>query len=238
MKRVLVFLLVTLLLVAGSLAQGTPSLPHAPTERVTDTAGFLSEPTRRTLNTQLEAYEHASGHQVLVWVGKTTGVTPLEDWTVRAFQAWRVGRKGLDDGLVLFLFAEDRIARIEVGYGLEGQVPDALASRILRESVIPRLQAGDRDGAVTEGAKQIIVALGGNIAPGGNTNAPEAQPLSGVQILLLALAGIGLIILAIRNPRLALYLLMIFARGGNGGGGGGSSGGGGKSGGGGASGKW
>ena len=156
----------------------------------------------------------------------------------RTFQAWRVGRKGLDDGLVLFLFAEDRTARIEVGYGLEGQVPDALASRILRESVIPRLQAGDRDGAVTEGAKQIIVALGGNITPDGNTNAPESQPLSGVQILLLALAGIGFIVLAIRNPRLALYLLMIFARGGNGGGSGNSGGGGGKSGGGGASGKW
>ncbi len=238
MKRVLVFLLVTLLLVAGSLAQGTPSLPHAPTERVTDTAGFLSEPTRRALSAQLEAHQRASGHQVLVWVGKTTGVTPLEDWTVRAFQAWRVGRKGLDDGLVLFLFAEDRAARIEVGYGLEAQVPDALASRILRDTVIPRLQSGDRDGAVTEGAKQIIVALGGNITPGGNTNAPEAQPLSGVQILLLTLAGIGFIVLAIRNPRLALYLLMIFARGGNGGGSGNSGGGGGKSGGGGASGKW
>ncbi len=237
MKRVLAFLLVTLLLVSGSFAQGTLSLPHAPTERVTDTAGFLSEPTRRALNTQLETYQRASGHQVLVWVGKTTGVTPLEDWTVRAFQAWRVGRKGLDDGLVLFLFAEDRTARIEVGYGLEAQVPDVLASRILRESVIPRLQAGDRDGAVTEGAKQIIVALGGNIALGDNTNPPEAQPLSWVQILLLALAGIGLIVLAIRNPRLALYLLMIFARGG-GNGGGGNSGGGGKSGGGGASGKW
>ena len=140
MKRVLVFLLVTLLLVAGSLSQGTPSLPASPTETVTDTAGFLSEPTRRALNTQLETYQRASGHQVLVWVGTTTGPTPLEDWTVRAFQAWRVGRKGLDDGLVLFLFAEDRAARIEVGYGLEAQVPDALASRILRDTVIPRLQ--------------------------------------------------------------------------------------------------
>ena len=236
MKRVLVFLLVTLLLVAGSFAQGTPSLPTSPTERVTDTAGFLSEPTRRALSVQLETYQRTSGHQVLVWVGNTTGATPLEDWTVHAFQAWRVGRKGLDDGLVLFLFAEDRTARIEVGYGLEAQVPDALASRILRESVIPPLQAGDRDGAVSAGVNQIIVALGGDTAIlQGTPSAPP--PLSWVQILLLALAGIGLIVLAIRNPRLALYLLMIFARGG-GNSGGGNSGGGGKSGGGGASGKW
>ena len=208
-----------------------------PTERVTDTARFLSEPTRQAVNVRLKAYEGATGHQVWVWVGKSTRVTPLEDWTVRAFQSWRVGRKGLDDGLVLFLFTEDHKARIEVGYGLEGQLPDALAARILRDAVLPRLKSGDPDGAAVEGVDKILTTLGGE--QGNPTPAtPVSKPLSWLQVSLLVAAGIGFLFLAIRNPGLAMYLLMLFARGGNGGGGGSSGGGGGRSGGGGASGKW
>ena len=235
MKRVLALIIATFLLSAGLIAQAAPPLPPSPTEWVTDTAGFLSEPTRQALNTRLEAYERASGHQVLVWIGKTTGETPLEDWTVRAFQAWRVGRKGLDDGLVLFLFADDRRARIEVGYGLEGQMPDAIASRIIREGIVPRIQAGDRDGAATAGVDQLLATLGGNGTTPEGASSPS-KPLGWVQIVIMVVLGIGLILLAIRYPRLALYLLAIFACGG--GGSGGFGGGGGRSGGGGASGKW
>ena len=237
MRRILAFVTVALLLAVGRVAQAAPPLPPSPTEWVTDTAGFLSEPTRQTLNKRLEAYEHASGHQVLVWIGKTTGETPLEDWTVRVFQSWRVGRKGLDDGLVLFLFADDRKARIEVGYGLEGQVPDAVASRIIREGIVPRIQAGDHEGAVTIGVDQLLATLGGNGTPPADAPSPS-QPLAWWQILLLVLAGIALLLLAIRYPVLALYLLAIFARRGGGGGMSGFGGGGGRSGGGGASGKW
>ena len=197
LKRVLVLIIVALLLAAGRVAQAAPPIPPSPSEWVTDTAGFLSEPTRQALNAQLEAYERVSGHQVLVWVGKTTGETPLEDWTVRAFEAWRVGRKGLDDGLVLFLFAEDRKARIEVGYGLEGQVPDAVTSRILRETIIPRIQADDHDGAVTAGVNRLVATLGGNGTTPSVASSPP-QPLGWFQILLLVLAGIALIILALR----------------------------------------
>ena len=108
----------------------------------------MSADAVRSLDSQLEAYERSSGHQLLVYIGKTTGGVPIEDWAVRAFQAWKVGRKGLDDGLALFIMADDRRLRIEVGYGLEGQVPDAMASRIINEVIVPRVQAGDRDGAV------------------------------------------------------------------------------------------
>ena len=237
MKRVLCLLVAVFLLAVGLVASAAPPLPSPPTEWVTDTAGFLSEPTRQALNVRLEAYERSSGHQVLVWVGKTTGETPLEDWTVRAFQAWHVGRKGLDDGLVLFVFANDRKARIEVGYGLEGQVPDAIASRIINDVMIPRIQANDRDGAVTEGVNQLVATLGGSASAPKPAAAPP-QPLGWFQILLLVLGGIALILLAIRYPTLVLYLLSIFVRGGRSSGGGGFGGGGGKSGGGGASGKW
>jgi len=235
-KRFLAFLVAALLLAAGRGAQAAPPIPAAPTAWVTDTAGFLSEPVRQALDARLEAYEHTSGHQMLVWVGKTTGETPLEDWTAQAFQAWRVGRKGLDDGLILFVFSDDHKARIEVGYGLEGQVPDAVASRILREAVIPRMQASDRDGAVTAGVDRLTAALGEKGTPPTVASAP-AQPLGWFQILLLVLAAVALILLAIRYPALAWFLLSMVTRGG-GGGGGGFGGRGGRSGGGGASGRW
>ncbi|MCW3054176.1 MAG: hypothetical protein JWN14_3346, partial [Chthonomonadales bacterium] len=206
MKRFLAFILVPLLLLAGRGAQAAPPIPPSPTTWITDTAGFLSESARQMLDTRLEAYEHASGHQVLVWIGKTTGETPMEDWTAHAFQAWHVGRKGLDDGLVLFLFAADHKARIEVGYGLEGQFPDAVASRILREAIIPRIQANDHDGAVTAGLDRLIATLGGKAATPTVASAPT-QPLGWFQMLLLVLAVIALLLLAIRYPALAWMLL-------------------------------
>ena len=234
MRRAAATLLLLFLLLASSFAQ----LPGPPTEHVTDPEGFLSTPVRQALNTQLTTFEKSSGHQVLVWVGTTTGETPLEDWTVDAFQAWRIGRKGLDDGLVLFLFTYDRTARIEVGYGLEEKIPDALASRVLRETILPRLKTDDNNAAVTEGVSQLLTALDEKpLASAAKT--PTTPPLSVLQIVLLALGGIGALILAIRYPTFAFYLFALLSRGGgNSGGGGGFGGGGGKSGGGGASGRW
>lgn len=235
MKHLAAVLLAVLLLAAGLSAIAAPDIPPSPTTWVTDTAGFLSEPTRQALNTRLEAYERASGHQVLVWVGKTTGQTPMEDWTVRAFEAWRVGRKGLDDGLVLFLFSDDRRARIEVGYGLEEKIPDAVASRILRETILPRLQTGERDGAVTGGVDRLLAALGDTgRSP---ANGPAATPpLTWLQIAGLTLLALALLALAIRYPGMAFTLISMLTRGG--GDGGGFGGRGGRSGGGGASGRW
>ncbi len=150
-------------------------VPAAPTRWVTDSAGFLSEGARQELDGRLESYERQSGHQILVWIGRTTGGVPLEDFTVRAFAAWKVGRKGLDDGLVLFVFADDRKMRVEVGYGLEGQVPDAIASRIIRETIVPRVQAGDHDGAIRAGIAALIAAIEGQAA----APEPAAGPESG-----------------------------------------------------------
>src|SRR5690349_18406282 len=123
-------LIATLLIVSAvSLYAAETPLPPTPTQWVTDTAGFLSPSTAADLNGRLQSYEQQTGHQVLVYIGTTTGDAPIEDWAVRAFEKWKVGRKGIDDGLVLFIMSQDRRLRIEVGYGLEGQVPDAVAGR-------------------------------------------------------------------------------------------------------------
>jgi uncharacterized protein len=146
---------------AGRAAWAAPATPPAPTRWVTDSAGFLSPQARAGLDQQLEAYQARTGHQVLVWIAPSTGGEALEDFTVRAFAAWRVGRKGSDDGLAIFVFADDHRVRFEVGYGLEGQVPDAIASRIIGEIMVPRLRAGDRDSAVSAGVDATLAVIDG-----------------------------------------------------------------------------
>jgi len=208
----------------------------------------MSTDALRSLDMQLEAYERTSGHQLLVYIGKTTGGVPIEDWAVRAFQAWRVGRKGLDDGLALFIMSEDRRLRIEVGYGLEGQVPDAMASRIVSDVIVPRVQAGDRDGAVASGMDAVARTLTGR----GLSESPVAQrgergrerkPLTIGQLIFFGIVGVLFLVLLATNPGLAIYLVASILSGNRegsyrGGGGGGFGGGGGRSGGGGASGSW
>jgi uncharacterized protein len=240
--RIVTALLLTIWMPAAAGAE--TAIPPAPTQWVTDTAALLSTQTRSDLNARLREYERETGHQVLVYVAPTTGGVPIEDWANRAFEQWKVGRKNLDDGLVLFIFPQDRALRVEVGYGLESRVPDVLASRIIRETIAPALQAGHPDRGVSAGVDRILQLAGGQ-APGnatassdtGNENAPELTPL---QLVLIWLGILAIAIVAIRSPWLALFLLVniLGGRGGGGFGEGGFSGGGGRSGGGGASGRW
>lgn len=229
-----------------SVSAETP-IPSAPTRWATDTAGFLSPQTVSTLDAQLEAYERATGHQILVYIGATTEGVPIEDWAVRAFEAWKVGRKGIDDGLVLFIMAQDRRLRIEVGYGLETQMTDAIASRIIDEIMVPRIRTGNPDDAVTAGIAAITGVLGGSDlpAPQRSRNTDRPNDIGTIEFIFGGIAVLLFVILAITNPRLAVQLLVVLAsRGHHGGvfgggrGGGGFGGGGGRSGGGGASGSW
>ncbi len=224
-------------------AAETP-IPQSPTEWVTDTANFLSPETVRTLNARLAAYEQRTGHQLIVYVAPTTGDTPLEDWTVRAFAKWKVGRKGLDDGLAIFLFPQDRKVRIEVGYGLEPIVTDAIASRVINEVMVPQIRAGQPDAAVTTAVDtltKVIDRQPGEFPPPQPHG--EVTPSSPVASMFWGIVGILILGFFITHPRLALYLLVSIMSGGGGtfrggGGGGGFGGAGGRSGGGGASGSW
>jgi len=235
---------VALVLAAALAGAATPA---PPTRWVEDHAAFLSDATRATLDARLEAYDRETGHQVIVWIGPTLHGAPLDDWAVRTFEAWKLGRKGADDGLAMFIFAEDRAIDIEVGYGLEGVVPDAVASRIISEVMAPRIRAGDRDGAVTAGVDAVLAAIEGRPWSAGATTTDDAPPW--VVYVLGGLAAVGFLLLAIKYPRAALWIAWAMfsggrgggggsRRGGGGGGGGGFRGGGGRSGGGGARGGW
>jgi uncharacterized protein len=221
-------------------------IPAPPQRWVNDDAGLLSPATRATLDSRLEAYERATGHQVVVWIENTIGQTPLDEFATRVFQAWKIGGKGQDDGALVIVLKDDRKIAIEVGYGLEDRVPDAVASRIIREQMAPRLAAGDADGALTEGIDALLTAIEGK--PFDSTAPPSAEPAPRrspglFQVLFYVVIGVGFLILLITHPNLALALLFTIGRGGFGGaggfgGGGGFSGGGGRSGGGGARGSW
>jgi len=247
--------LAALLTCAGfSLAAQELKVPSSPDRWATDTTGFLSADTVASLDSRLEAFERETGHQVLVYVGRTTGSVPIEDWAVKAFEAWKVGRKGLDDGLVLFIMTEDRKVRIEVGYGLEERVPDARAFRIINEVIVPGFRSGQQDAAVTEAVSSLLALITGGgegQAPiGGGEPSAHGRGQSTVGAVFVIIGVIILLILLITHPALALWLLFNIFRGGGGGGssgggwggggfgGGGFSGGGGSSGGGGASGSW
>jgi uncharacterized protein len=245
-----------LLALAGALvvpfAAAQAKIPPAPSRWASDEAGFLSRPAVEALDARLQDYERQTGHQLLVWIGRKLGENEaLEDWTVKAFAAWKVGRKGLDDGLVLFIFAEDRKIRIEVGYGLEDKVPDAYAYRVINDILTPGFRAGRPDEAVDAAVTALIGYISGNQPPSGEeTRAPRG--ISAVKGVFSGIVILILIILFITHPSLALWLLINILSGGGrgrgggwggggswgGGGGGGFSGGGGMSGGGGASGGW
>ena len=228
---------------AGTAFAQSPDIPRSPDRWVTDKAGFLSAPAVDALDSALEDFERRTGHQVLVYVDGTTGGIPLEDWASRAFQAWKVGRKGLDDGLAVFIMAADRKIRIEVGYGLEGLVPDITAGRVINDIMVPAIRNGENDRAVRDGISALLAVISGDpgAAGSGETGARTTRRLSTGEKIFAGAAVLFFLILFITNPSLALWLLFSLLSGGRGGGGSGRGsfrGGGGRSGGGGASGSW
>jgi uncharacterized protein len=261
MRRALARWLPLVLLLLAAEARAETPIPPPPERWVTDRAAFLSPATAGDLDARLGDYAQRTGHQVLVYIDRTTGGVPIEDWGVRAFQRWRVGRRGIDDGLVMLVFADDRRVRLEVGYGLEGTVPDAIAKRIIEDQMLPRIRAGDHDGAIRAGVAAVTAKIdgkvegkvdgkgtgvgiaGGQTPPAGQARPPA--PIPGWMLVVGGIVGLLLIGFLITHPSLAWLLLMNIGsgrRGGGGfsggGGGGGFSGGGGGSGGGGASGSW
>ncbi len=140
-------------------AQAKVAVPPRPTQWVTDSAGALSQSTAASINAELQAYQNATHHRVIVWIGTTTGDDQLEDWTSTVAEAWGIGRKQQSDGAVLFLFMQDHRVRIEVGYGLEPTLTDAKSSLIVNQIILPKMHAGDVDGAVQGGVDGMLTAI-------------------------------------------------------------------------------
>ncbi|HVW29631.1 MAG TPA: TPM domain-containing protein [Polyangiaceae bacterium] len=231
------------LLLTDARASADTAIPPAPAHWVTDGADMLSEGTRAALDARLRAYEAKSGHQVVVWIGRTIGSTPLDAFATKAFETWRIGRKGHDDGVLMIVLADDHAIDIEVGYGLEDRLTDALSHRIIDEVMAPRLRAGDPDSAISAGVDAVLADIEGDAVSA--TPDVTSQPIhvSPAAAALVALLAACLLLFAATHPSLALFFLFSVFNGGSGFGSsgarqGGFRGGGGRSGGGGARGRW
>lgn len=137
-------------------------IPPTPNKWVTNADGFLSDDAADRINRELQDYQARTGHHVLVYVHGEKLEVPKEEFCLVAFNAWGIGRRGHNDGVVLFVFPkEPRInLRIQVGFGLEAALTDREAVRILRE-IGPVMEAGGKDGGVESGVRSIIAEVDG-----------------------------------------------------------------------------
>jgi uncharacterized protein len=180
-------------LVAAAVLIGSCGEAHAlavpPLEgRVNDRAKVLSAPMRRQLEAQLDGYERSTGHQLAVLTVPSLEGEPIEDYTIRVVESWQLGKKGKDDGVLLFVAVDDRKIRIEVGYGLEGDLPDALVGRIIREVMVPAFRQGDLGFGISRAVSAISSATGGqgeSLPPPRRTRSHDGGGLSPYLLLLL-----------------------------------------------------
>ena len=155
----------TLALLAATAAVAEVPVP-ALSARVTDLTGTFDAGQRAALEARLEGFERAKGSQVVVLIVPTTQPETIEQYGIRVADAWKIGRGGtIDDGVILLVAKDDRALRIEVGQGLEGVLPDAIAKRILEETIIPRFRSGDFYGGISEGVERIIAVIEGEPLP-------------------------------------------------------------------------
>ena len=133
--------------------------------RVVDQTGTLSSGDIASLTQTLKSLEARKGSQVAVLIVPTTEPETIEQYSIRVAEAWKIGRKKIDDGALLVVAKNDRHLRIEVGYGLEGSLTDATTKRIIDEDITPKFKAGDFAGGITAGVNRMIRVIDGEQLP-------------------------------------------------------------------------
>ena len=157
-------------------AWGAEVIPPAPARYFNDYANAVPPATAAQLNQKLEDFERSTSSQILVAIfPKMQSDSSIEDYTVRVAQSWRVGQKAKNNGAVLFVFMQDHKMYLQVGYGLEGAMPDALCKRIIANEITPRFKAGDYGGGLSAGVTAILAAAKGEYKGTGQTVAGARQ---------------------------------------------------------------
>jgi uncharacterized protein len=252
-KLVVRHLLIFCAFCASALALvATERIPPAPARYFNDYANVVSPGVAGELNATLEQFERTSANQLVVAIfPRMESDSSVEDYTIRVAQAWKVGQKDRKNGAVLFAFMQEHQLYIQVGYGLEGALPDVTTKRIISNEIVPRFRQGDVDGGMRAAVKAMIAATRGEYHGTGQTRNEQVsqQRASGINIGVIVIFIILMIIISRRRSN-RTYVVG-GRRGGwwvgppsggggwsSGGGGGGFSGGGGSFCGGGAGGKW
>ena len=165
--------------------------------RVNDGAGLLAAEEAAALERSLAAFETETSHQIVVLTVPSLEGEAIETFSFRVAEAWRIGHEGLDNGALIVVASRDRRARIEVGYGLEGAVPDATAARILREQMIPHFRTGAMGRGIEAGASALMAAARGEEIPaaarpgGRGAGSRGNDPIAGILFGAFLGGGIG-----------------------------------------------
>ena len=198
------------------------SIPPTPTQFVTDTQGALSAQTRHSVDAELQAYERATGHQIIVYIGSTTGSTPFGQWTVDTAERWGIGRKGHGDGAVLFIMMKEHKIRIEVGYGLEPKLTDAQSFWIIENVITSQMRAGNTDAAVQDGVDHILTTITPSYAatighaisvPASSGRENRSGGLGGGILYLLVFFGFFIIVIVMLIVGSVRYLFTLLTKG-------------------------
>lgn len=223
------------------------------TGRVVDEAGMLDATDRAALTESLAGLETKTTNQLVIVTLKSLQGTSIEDYGYQLGRSWQIGQKDKNNGVLLIVVPTERKVRIEVGYGLEGTLTDAITKLIIENSILPRFKAADFSGGIRRGAEDIIQVLSGDVEEwqrraAQNSSPNVTRPEANIPIwlvIVIVLGGVGLLIFCAtkggavcRGISQILLLMLLFGGGRSSHGGGSYSGGGGSFGGGGSSGSW
>lgn len=179
------------------------------TGRVNDNAGLLSAQSRIDLEATLRQHEETTSNQIVVLTIASLQGEVLEQYALRVADTWKIGQKGKDNGVLLLVALQERQVRIEVGSGLEGDLPDITCGRIIRNDIVPRFKNGDYDAGIRAGVTSIISAIQESYQAGGEE---EDMPLEfRIMAFSLFLAVVGLFtIVALFSSGFSSWFLFVF----------------------------
>ena len=170
-------------------------------KRVIDTTATLSSADESRISGRLSAFEAQKGAQIAVLIVPTTLPEPIFDYSMRVAEAWKLGRKGVDDGVLFVIAKNDRKLQILTGPGLQGSMTDAMSKRIIAEIVAPKFRAGDFAGGIDDGVQKIISVLQGEALP-----APEKKKVASAPVGYENLLMMGFFAALIAGPLLRSLL--------------------------------
>ncbi len=160
------------------------------TGRINDYAAMISAPVKADLEAKIKQFETAESTQIVILTVPSLKGDVIEDFSIRVAEAWKIGQKGKDNGILLIVSKDDRKVRIEVGYGLEGRLTDLVSGRITRNEIVPAFKAGQFDAGFTKGVTAIIAAVHGEYKGTPKTKAKgdaPSMPLLGIIFLVIFL---------------------------------------------------
>jgi uncharacterized protein len=165
--RTCIWIVMLLTMMTGAALQGLAQdfLLPALTGRVVDRAEILSAAAVANLSSRIEAHERKTTDQIVIVTLPDLMGRPIEDWGLMLGRGWGIGQEGKDNGIVFVIAPNDREVRIEVGYGLEGDLPDATANEIIQSDIIPHFKQGDLEAGIIAGLDAILAALDGTYQP-------------------------------------------------------------------------